>query len=85
MKNKSEKFISNSEFVDDIMNFSRHGVLSQVFVIEAIRYYCEHITKHDKPADEPNSMISPIAWYNLAHEIQEKLIEKYETNSGVSR
>jgi hypothetical protein len=77
--------LSNVEFVHDMMSFSKYGSLSQVFVVEALRYYCEQVLKTAEPEDDPKSMFSPLAWYKIAEEIQEKLVENYETNRNLSR
>lgn len=69
---------TNEDFLHYIMNFSDHGALSQVFVIEALRYYSERVTQNGEPKDDLSSMISPIAWYETGLEIQELLKAKYD-------
>lgn len=69
---------TNEDFLHYVMNFSKQGALAQVFVIEALRYYCERVTQNGEPKDDPLSMLSPIAWYKTGLEIQELLRAKYD-------
>lgn len=71
---------TNVEFVTELMEFSKYGALSQVFVIEALRYYSELISK-TVPKDNPLSLIDPKAWHGVAMEIHEKLVQKYESKN----
>lgn len=73
--------MTNQEFLKWIMNFSAHGTLAEVFVVEAIRYYSEKIANQPKPQDDGNSFISPVAWHELGEEINAKLKMKYEKKS----
>lgn len=75
--------MSNVDFVHHLMSFSNYGALSQVFVIEAIRYYAEAVAKQKKPEKEdPESIISPIAWHGVAVEILERMENKYDQGSN---
>jgi hypothetical protein len=75
-KNKQPQ--TNTEFLNELMEFSFHGALTQVFVIEALRYYSDIITKQPKPEDHGNGFISAIAWHETAIEVQERLTKQYE-------
>jgi hypothetical protein len=65
---------TNIEFVKWLMNYSPHGALCQVFIIEAIRHYAEQIS-HTKPPEpeNDNGFISAIAWHNIAVDILNKI------------
>jgi hypothetical protein len=60
---------TNIELVTDLMTHSKHGVLMQAFIIEAIAKYAE-LTKEaiGKPEWAPNSFISAGAWGACAEE-----------------
>jgi hypothetical protein len=72
---------TNEDFLHYVMNFSKHGGLAQVFVIEALRYYCEKVTEKGEPKEEVLSILSPVAWYQVGLEIQGLLKAKYEPDS----
>ena len=74
--------LTNEEFVTYIMNYSCRGGLCQPFIIEAIRYYCEQVTVAPKPTEDGDSIISAIAWYEIAEEILAKLKLNYESESN---
>ena len=69
---------TNEDFLHYVMNFSKQGALAQVFVIEALRYYCERVTSNGEPKDNVVELISPVAWYKTAVEIQDLLKAKYD-------
>lgn len=73
---------TNVEVVTELMEFSKYGALSQVFIIEALRFYSEKVTQAGEPKDDPLSLISPVAWYNVAKEINDTLKAKYEPNTN---
>jgi len=67
---------TNVEFVTEIMEFSRHGALAQVFVIEALRRYAlEIMTSRARILDVPG--IPRDAWLAVGEEIDAKLLAKY--------
>lgn len=71
---KAKQSQSNTEFVAELMEFSRYGALSQLFVIEAIRRYAEEVAKAE-PVD--SGLISGVAWKAVAEDIQTQLKAKY--------
>jgi len=73
--------MTNQEFLKWVMNFSAHGALAEVFIIEAVRFYSEKVANQPKPEDDGNSFISPVAWHELGCEINEKVKSKYEKQS----
>lgn len=68
---------SNVEFVQELMEFSKNGAITQVFVIEALRYYSKKVLQHGKLEDESGNFISNRAWHATAKEIETRLTEKY--------
>lgn len=69
---------TNEEFVGYMMSYSKFGGLTQIFIIEAIRYYAEQIASQPAPTESGTSLINPIAWHAVAVDILEKMKEQYE-------
>ena len=68
---------TNVQFVKSIMEFSQHGALAQMFVIEAITKYAKACAEA-KPEDMDSGFISGAAWQAVAKEIQGKIAEQYK-------
>ncbi len=63
---------TNTEFVTDLMEFSRCGPLIQAFVITALREFSRQVAQSTPEAlDTP--LVSGAAWHKCALELQEKL------------
>lgn len=73
---KEKKHKTNTEFVMSIMEFSKFGAISQVFVIEAINDYTNKIL-NASPEQWTFPLISFGAWQNVAKEIKQKLELQY--------
>lgn len=71
--------MTNTEFVADLMAYSYHGALTQVFIIEAIRRYAEIIIAQSKPVEHGNGCVSVIAWHEIAEEIKTRMEAAYGT------
>lgn len=71
---------NNTELVRNLMEFSPHGALSQVFIIEAIRRYADTCAKL-APQDMDNPMISGAAWKGVAVDIKTRMDAFYNRNS----
>lgn len=74
--------LTNLQLVEQIMMYSAYGSLVQIFVIEAIRYYAESISKQPIPENKED-LINPRHWWAIAKEISDKLEKKY--NMGDTR
>jgi hypothetical protein len=74
MANKKHK--TNVQAVKDMMEHSRFGMLSEMFVVEAIRRYAEACAAAD-PKDFESGFISGEAWHGVAKEISTKLDEHF--------
>lgn len=63
---------TNTEFVTNLMEISRHGPLIQAFVIQALDQFSKTVAASTPDAlDTP--LVSGYAWHGCAVEIQEKL------------
>lgn len=66
---------TNIEAVVDLMAFSRHGALAQMFVVDALSKYAHHVA--NAPAEAfagmAGGMISSQAWQGVAREIADKM------------
>ena len=80
---------TNTELVTDLMDFSRFGAISQLFVIEALtRYSSEVLENQDQvreafaPKESPDHKflslsINPDAWIGVAGEVKQALEDNY--------
>lgn len=72
---------TNVQIVKDIMEYSNHGALVQMFVIDALTKWSKMVA--DKPIEElreqfgENAFISADAWQGVAKEVQAKLNAAY--------
>ncbi len=69
---------SNIDLVTDLMTYSKHGLLSQIFVVAAIEYYAKHVIKLPLPTTESTNIINAEAWKAVAQDVQERMNEFYE-------
>jgi hypothetical protein len=63
---------SNTEFVRDLMEYSRNGPLIQAFIIQALDRFSKRVAA-GKPEDFDSAMVSGRAWHDCGAELQEKL------------
>jgi hypothetical protein len=70
MKNKS-----NTEFVTELMEYSEHGALMQLFVLDALIKHSDMIVQREDQVLEQmkDHMIHGPAWVACAKELQKKL------------
>jgi hypothetical protein len=73
----STKQLSTSALIEKLSNNEGFGPLSQLFIIEAIRYYSERIIENGEPTDNGKTLINPIAWYNIAKEMNSSIESNY--------
>lgn len=70
---------TNEEFILDLINYSKHGALAQVFVIEAIRFYSKMVAESTPSEDKDKlSFISPQAWHDVGEDVYNQWKNKYE-------
>ncbi|MDH0051009.1 hypothetical protein [Comamonas terrigena] len=77
----SIRAMTNVAYVTEIMEFSRFGALSQVFVIEALTRYAATVAVAC-PEDLDTPGLSGAAWVGVAKEIDAKLTLKYGTREA---
>jgi hypothetical protein len=69
---------SNTEFLVDVMDFSRHGALMQVFILDGLAKWAEQVAA-STPADYPKfTGVHPESWIACGKELKAKLDERYE-------
>lgn len=71
---------TNTEFVTELMTYSDHGALSQIFIIDAIRKHAERVAAAD-PTTIDSDFISGERWVGVAREIKRKLDANYGTSA----
>lgn len=68
--------LTNTEFVADLMEFSRHGALAQIFVIDAIQKHAGQVAAADRSSID-HALIHGEGWVGVAREIKAKIDAKY--------
>jgi hypothetical protein len=66
---------TNVEFITDLMEHSRHGALTQAFVIHAIDQYSRRVAAA-LPEDVDTGLVSGHAWHGCAVEVRAKLAQR---------
>lgn len=78
--------MTNTEFVQHIMNFSKHGALSQMVVIDCLQRGLEHYISHKQEILEADkakrkegkiSLINMEAWVSCCEDNLERIQQKY--------
>jgi len=72
---KLPKTMTNTAFVQSLMDHSKYGAFAQLFVMDALDKWSELVAKGD-PATLDTPFISGHAWVGVASEIQEKMKER---------
>jgi hypothetical protein len=72
----AQKRKTNIEFVSHIMDFSRHGALMQVFVMQALEQYANRVAEA-KPEDVDSGLANGEAWVGCAKELKAALERHY--------
>lgn len=68
-KPKPKKPTSNTEFLNRLMKFSRHGALAELFVLDAVMKHADAVSRAD-PSMVQGSIVSGRAWVDVAREIK---------------
>jgi len=71
MQNKS-----NTEFVAELMEFSDFGGLTQVAVIEALRFYSELVVKQERPQEDNGAMLSNQTWWDVNADLHRRMMAR---------
>lgn len=78
--------MTNVEFVQHIMNFSKHGALSQMVVLDCLQRGLEHYISHkdeileaekSKRKEGKISLINMEAWVSCCEDNLQRINEKY--------
>ena len=76
-KARKPKPLTNVQLVTQIMNVSKFGAMSQIFIIDAILKQAEAVARMPledlKAAMANNGMVSAQAWHGVATEIADKM------------
>jgi hypothetical protein len=68
--------LSNIDRVHHMMNFSKHGGMTQAFIMEAIRFYSDLHSKVEIAEDDPDDgIISKHLWKNIAIDVNKQINE----------
>jgi len=74
---------SNVEIMEQLMNYSKFGAMSQVFIMAAIQSYAGTIIEGGRPTTEDNTaFISPMLWFDLAKDTQDRITAMYKENNA---
>ena len=67
--------MTNQEFVEELMTISPYGVLSELFILEAVRKYSEQVAAADPKIFESalGHFIHGPAWQGVAKDILTKI------------
>lgn len=85
------KRLTNEDLIKNLMNFSPYGVLSQMFIMQAIREYArevidnaDEIIKNEEQmiADGKIPMFSQKAWVDVANDIAERIDYFYDPKNN---
>ena len=73
--------MTNVEFVTELMQFSRYGVLAQMFVIDALTKHSAAVAATDNPYAFSTGLFDGQAWVACAKDIKRQLYD--HIGSGV--
>ena len=65
---------TNIKLVTEMMEYSQHGALAQMFVIAAIDVYSRQVIAG--PLLDPDSFVNPEKWKEVAEDIQRQLRDR---------
>lgn len=86
---KETKQLTNEDLIHDLMNYSKYGMLSQAFIIQAISYYTANVLEKsdelikEEEENEKNgkiSLISSKAWVGIAKDISDRMDYFYKNH-----
>ena len=67
---------SNTEFVTELMEFSDFGGLTQVAVIEALRFYSELVVKQERPEEDNGAFLSNQTWWDVNADLHRQMMAR---------
>jgi hypothetical protein len=66
--------MTNEELVNNMMNYSQYGALSQAFVMQAIEHLADAVIKQEEALLKTESFVHMPSWIGVAKEIKQKLL-----------
>lgn len=66
------------DLMDDMLSQATHGEFTQIFVVEALRYYSEMIMQTTLPPDDGDAVIAAKTWKEIAANVHGMLKENFE-------
>jgi hypothetical protein len=69
--------LTRKQMVNSLMEYSPYGILGEVFVLEAIRYYSEMVS-NTEPKEGGSEVISPKLWHGIALNVKERLVANFD-------
>ena len=63
----------NVQKINHLAVLNPGGPLAQVFILEAVRQYADHVLAAGRPDDSARAWINPAAWYDTAESIAREL------------
>lgn len=72
---------SNEDLVRDLMRFSKHGPLSEVFIITAIQSYATWCVASQARDRSENDMVDPRLWRLIAEDVKARCDAFYGRNA----
>lgn len=80
--NLTDKPSTNTELVVNLMEFSRFGVVSQMFVVDAITQHAARVAAA-KPEDmRTNGFVSNAIWIDTARDVRDRINAFYNRDQG---
>lgn len=70
----TRKLRTNEDFVRDLMNYSQHGAMMQMFVMTALEKYAQQV-RDAGPKIFDSDFLSGEAWHGTAQELLRRLDE----------
>jgi hypothetical protein len=67
---------TNTDFVVELMEWSSHGALTQMFIIDAISQHADAVAQAD-PSEVDCPLFSGAAWIACARDIKARMDAKY--------
>jgi hypothetical protein len=79
---KKLKLRTNQQIVMELMQSSRFGSMSEVFIVNAIRSYAGTLSQNPEPSSDTSSLIDPRMWHQMAVDTKERIDAMYEENKS---
>jgi hypothetical protein len=81
----NKKRQTNVEFITELMEFSNHGAMAQLFIMDALKKVANHVASiplEELRKEFDGSMVSADAWHGVAKEISQKFDGYYAPSNN---